>query len=105
MASQYLSKSRPDFVKGIIFFGFPLHPPGRPTIDRAEHLKEVKVPMLFLQGTRDELATWSLIEEVTNELSLATVYKLEGANHAFKAGKQNLIPILAKASKEWIEKF
>lgn len=105
MASQYLSKSRPDFVKGIIFFGFPLHPPGKPTIDRAKHLKEVKVPMLFLQGTRDELATWSLIEEVTNELSLATVYKLEGANHAFKAGKQNLIPILAKASKEWIEKF
>jgi predicted alpha/beta-hydrolase family hydrolase len=102
MSSQYLSKSQPDFVKGIIFFGFPLHPPGKPTIDRADHLKEVKVPMLFLQGTKDELATWNLMEQVTNELSLATLYKIDGANHAFKSGKQNLIPVLAQAMDEWI---
>jgi len=68
-------------------------------------LKDVKVPMLFLQGTKDELATWSLIEQVTNELSLATLYKIDGANHAFKSGKQNLIPILAQATNEWIEKI
>ena len=105
MSSQYLSKTQPDFVKGIIFFGFPLHPPGKPTIDRADHLKDVKVPMLFLQGTRDELAEWSLIEKVTNELSLATLYKLDRANHAFKSGKQNLIPVLAQATDEWIEKI
>jgi predicted alpha/beta-hydrolase family hydrolase len=92
-------------VKGIIFFGFPLHPPGKPAIDRAEHLKDVKVPMLFLQGTKDELATWNLMEQVTNELSLATLYKLDGANHAFKSGKQNLIPILAQATDEWVEKI
>ncbi len=105
MSSQYLSKFKPGFVKGIIFFGFPLHPPGKLTIDRAAHLKDITVPMLFLQGTRDELATWNLIEQVTNELSLATLYKLEGANHAFKSGKQNLIPVLAQATDEWIEKF
>jgi predicted alpha/beta-hydrolase family hydrolase len=105
MSSQYLSKSHLDFVKGIVFFGFPLHPPGKPSLDRAEHLNDVKVPMLFLQGTRHELAEWILIEKVTNELSLATLYKLEGANHAFKSGKQNLIPALAQASKEWIEKI
>jgi predicted alpha/beta-hydrolase family hydrolase len=105
MSSQLLSKSHFDFVKGIIFFGFPLHPPGKPTIDRADHLKEVRVPMLFIQGTKDELATWSLIEKITNELSLATLYKLDGANHAFKSGKQNLIPVLAEATKGWIEKI
>lgn len=104
MSSQYLSKSQPDFVKGIIFFGFPLHPPGKLTIDRADHLKDIKVPMFFLQGTRDELATWNLMEQVANELSLATLYKIDGANHAFKSGKQNLIPVLAQATNEWIKK-
>ena len=105
MSSQLLSKTHFDFVRGIIFFGFPLHPPGKPTIDRADHLREVKVPMLFIQGTRDELATSSLIEKVTNELSLATLEKLEGANHAFKSGKQNLIPVIAHTTNEWIEKI
>ena len=105
MSSQYLAMQTATDVKGIIFFGFPLHPPGKPTIDRADHLREVKVPMLFIQGTRDELATWSLIEKVTNELSLATLEKLEGANHAFKSGKQNLIPVIARTTKEWIEKI
>jgi predicted alpha/beta-hydrolase family hydrolase len=102
MSSQLLSKTHFDFIKGIIFYGFPLHAPGKLTIDRADHLKEVKAPMLFLQGTRDELAEWSLIEKVTNELSLATLYKIDGANHAFKSGKQNLIPVLANATNEWI---
>jgi predicted alpha/beta-hydrolase family hydrolase len=105
MSSQLLAKSQPDFVKGIIFFGFPLHPPGKLTIDRAAHLKDVKVPMLFLQGAKDELATWNLMEQVTNKLSLATLYKIDGANHAFKSGKQNLIPVLAQATGEWIEKI
>jgi len=104
MSSQLLSLSQPDFIKGIVFFGFPLHPPGKLTIDRAYHLKDVKVPMLFLQGTKDELAAWNLMEQVTKELSLATLYKVEGANHAFKCGKQNLIPVLAKACEEWIDK-
>ena len=105
MSSQLLSKTHFDFIKGIIFYGFPLHAPGKLTIDRADHLKEVKAPMLFLQGTRDELAEWSLIEKVTNELSLATLYKIDGANHSFKSGKQNLIPVLANATNEWIGKI
>jgi len=105
MSSQLLSKSQPDIVKGVIFFGFPLHPPGKSTTDRADHLKDIKVPMLFLQGTRDELAMWSLIEQVTNELSSATLHKIDGANHAFKSGKQNLIPVLAQATDEWIARM
>jgi predicted alpha/beta-hydrolase family hydrolase len=91
-------------VKGIIFYGFPLHPSGTPSVDRAEHLKEVKVPMLFLQGTRDELASWDLITSVCSGLPLATLEKLEGADHAFKAGKQNFIPVLCDKTIAWMEK-
>src|ERR1700749_3172410 len=91
MTSQYLSVHHRSEVKGIVFYGFPLHPSGKPSIERAEHLKEVKVKMLFLQGTKDELATWDLIESVCAKLPLATLVKIEGANHAFKAGKQDVI--------------
>lgn len=105
MSSQDLSLHTHAMVKGIIFYGFPLHPPRKPAIERAEHLKDVKVPMLFLQGTRDELATFNLIETVCASLPLATLIKVEGADHAFKAGKRNIIPELASASKEWIDKI
>ena len=103
MSSQLLAAHPDEAVKGIIFFGFPLHPSGKPSTERAEHLKQVKVPMLFLQGTRDELATPELIEEVTSSLKNATLIKLEGADHAFKAGKQDLIPVLAKHASEWMK--
>lgn len=104
MSSQYLATQPPVDVKGIVFFGFPLHPSGKPSIERAEHLKSVKVPMLFLQGTRDELASWELIEKVCASLRPATLRKIEGANHAFKAGKQDLIPVLVDATRSWIDK-
>ena len=58
--------------------------------------------MLFLQGTRDELAQLSLIEKVTDELQSAKLLKIEGADHSFKAGKQNMIPLLADFTKDWI---
>lgn len=105
MSSQFLSANSPDFVKGVVFFGFPLHAPGKATIERAEHLNGVKVPMLFLQGTRDALAEWKLIEQVTKKLSFATLIKIEGADHSFKKGKENLIPLLANESQEFIKKI
>jgi predicted alpha/beta-hydrolase family hydrolase len=105
MSSQYLSTNPHPAVKGIIFYGFPLHAPGKPSMDRAEHLKDVKVPMLFLQGTKDELATLSLIETVCSSLSQATLIKIEGANHSFKAGKQNVIAMLASFTNDWVAKF
>jgi predicted alpha/beta-hydrolase family hydrolase len=105
MSSQYLAKAKLDIVKGIIFFGFPLHPAGKPSIERAEHLNDLKMPMLFLQGTRDELAEWNLIEEVTTKLPNAILRKIEGADHAFKAGKQNLLPTLGQLTKEWISQL
>jgi predicted alpha/beta-hydrolase family hydrolase len=118
MTSQYLSAASPrpspsrllsgererEEIQGIIFYGFPLHPPGKPSVERAEHLKQVKIPMLFLQGTKDELATWKLINSVCSSLPLAELVKIEGANHAFKAGKQNIIQLLADTTNAWIEK-
>lgn len=103
MSSQYLAAHPDADIKGIVFFGFPLHPAGKPSIDRAEHLKEVTVPMLFLQGTRDELATLELIEQVSTSLKQSTLIKLEGADHAFKAGKQDLISVLARHADDWMK--
>ena len=105
MSSQYVSTHPDSLVKGIIFYGFPLHAPGKPSTDRAEHLKNVKVPMLFLQGTRDALAQWDLIESVCSSLPKATLIKIEGADHSFRAGKTNTIEILSKATSNWVEKL
>jgi predicted alpha/beta-hydrolase family hydrolase len=105
MTSQYLAANHLPEVKGIIFYGFPLHPAGKPAIERAEHLHGVKVKMLFLQGTKDELATWDLIAKVCASLPKATLVKIEGANHAFKAGKRDVIGELVKATKEWVEQL
>lgn len=102
MSSQFVAASKPKNVKGIIFYGFPLHAAGEPGTERADHLKNVKVPMLFLQGTRDALAEWSLIEKVTKEISTATLIKIDGADHSFKKGKEDLIPFLAEATRNWI---
>ncbi len=102
MTSQYFSKQDIKEVKGIAFVGFPLHPPGNVSIERADHLKSVKKSMLFLQGTRDTLAQWDLIEQVTSSLPTATLVKIEGADHGFKVAKQNIIPALALYIKEWM---
>lgn len=102
MSSQYLAASQRADVKGLVFYGFPLHPPGKPGIDRAEHLKEIALPKLFLQGTRDELATWDLIYSVASTLRKTRLVRLEGADHSFKAGKTDVIAVLVKATKEWM---
>ena len=100
MTSQFFSKNDIKEVKGLVFVGFPLHAPGNPSIDRADHLKDVKKKMLFLQGTRDTLAQWDLIEQVTSSLTLAKLIKIDGADHGFKVGKQNIIPVLAEHIKD-----
>jgi len=103
MSSQYYAANADPAVKGLLFFGFPLHPPGKPATERADHLKNIQVPMLFLQGTRDELATLSLIEQVCSSLATATLVKIEGADHAFKAGKKDIISVLAKEADAWMK--
>jgi uncharacterized protein len=104
MTSQYLAGHPQSSAKGIIFFGFPLHAPGKPSIERSEHLKKIKIPMLFLQGTRDEFASWEMIQSVCASLRKATLFKIEGANHSFKAGKQDFINTLSSATSGWIDK-
>jgi predicted alpha/beta-hydrolase family hydrolase len=77
-------------VKGLAFLGFPLHPPGDPSTRRAEHLQQVDVPMLFLQGTRDAFARLDLITGVCQELgSRATLHQVEGADHSFGVPKRS----------------
>jgi predicted alpha/beta-hydrolase family hydrolase len=71
-------------VGGLAFLAFPLHPTGKPSSDRARHLSDVKIPMLFLQGTRDALAELSLLEPVVKSLgSLATLHLVKEADHSF----------------------
>ncbi len=105
MTSQYLSVTPRLEIKGIIFYGFPLHPSGKLSIERAEHLKDIKVKMLFLQGTKDDLAAWDLIESVCSSLPKATLVKIDGANHMFKAGKKDVMSLLVKATLDWQKKI
>lgn len=105
MSSQFLAKTCPVYVKGIIFFGFPLHPAGKPATERADHLKMLPVPKLFLQGTKDALAKVDLINEVVAGLSAATLIAYEGADHSFKSGKNLFIDALARDAHDWITKI
>ena len=105
MSSQYLSSSHDTGARGIIFYGFPLHAPGKPSIERGDHLKTIKEPMLFLSGTRDEFATLKLLEKVCKSLPKATLITIPDANHSFKAGKLNTIELLADHTCDWIEEM
>lgn len=96
-------------VRGVVFLGFPLHPAKRPAITRAQHLGQVGVPMLFLQGTRDELAELDLIRGVVSGLSdTATLHEVDGADHAFAVLKrtgrtnQEIIVELARVASDWM---
>jgi uncharacterized protein len=84
MTSQAQAEDPLSQVRGLVFFGFPLHPPKQPSIDRGAHLVQVKIPMLFLQGTRDEFAQLPLIEPLAARLGKsATLVLLEYADHSF----------------------
>jgi predicted alpha/beta-hydrolase family hydrolase len=76
-------------VRGIVCFGFPLHMPKKPATSRAAHLSDVKIPILFLQGTRDELAELGLMREVASKLPLARLHVVEGADHGFDVLKRS----------------
>jgi predicted alpha/beta-hydrolase family hydrolase len=90
MTSQAAAEGVLRDVKGIVFFGFPLHPPGRPGTARADHLAKVAVPMLFLQGTRDEFAPLDLLRPIGESLgSRATLHVIDGADHGFHVLKRS----------------
>jgi predicted alpha/beta-hydrolase family hydrolase len=84
MTSQAQAVSPLGGVRGLAFLGFPLHPAGKPSVDRARHLFNIAVPMVFLQGTRDPLAEQSLLAPVVERLGVgATLTLFEGADHSF----------------------
>lgn len=84
MTSQAQAAKPLPGVRGLAFVGFPLHPAKKPSVERAAHLSEVKIPMLFLQGTRDDLADLTLLEPVVNKLGTpATLKRIEAADHSF----------------------
>ena len=100
----------PD-VRGLVFFGFPLHPPGTPGTGRAEHLERVTTPMLFLQGTRDKLADLELLAPVIERLgSKATLHIVEGGDHSFGVPKRSgrsleeVLEELARTVAAWAER-
>ncbi len=77
-------------VLGLVFLGFPLHPAGRPSLERGDHLDAVGIPMLFLQGTRDDLAEPELVRSVCGRLGgRATLHFLERADHSFRVLKRS----------------
>src|SRR3984957_1851075 len=83
MTSQAQAATALPGVSGVVFFGFPLHPAGKPSIARAAHLSRVLIPMLFLQGTRDALAELNLLRPLAKGLPLATLKEIDGADHSF----------------------
>jgi uncharacterized protein len=100
-----------DGVRGIIFFGFPLHPPNQPGTKRADHLRGGKLPMLFLQGTRDNLADLTLLRPICAALgSRATLQVIDTADHSFhvlkSSGKTDaaVLQELARVAYTWTKK-
>ncbi len=84
MTSQAQAASPLPGVRGLVFLGFPLHPPGQPSDERAKHLFDVQIPMLFLQGTRDEFANLQLLEPLCERLGARATLKLfQDADHSF----------------------
>ena len=110
MTSLAASKDSLSRIQGIVFFGFPLHPAQKPGVERGEHLKDLRVPLLFLQGTRDKLAQLDLLEPVCRDLGQrATLHLVEGADHGFHVLKRSgrsedeVMDELADTTRSWID--
>jgi uncharacterized protein len=87
IASQAVAKGAP--ADALVFLGYPLHPPGRTSVLRDQHLAGIRVPMLFLQGTRDAFARWDLIEAATRRLGeRASLHRVEDADHSYRVLKR-----------------
>ena len=108
MTSIAASESPLAGVQGLVFFSFPLHQPGKPDTKRADHLAAVTVPMLFLSGTRDELATMELLRPVCAKLGArATLHAVDTADHGYKILKrsrtrdEDVFAEMARVVREW----
>jgi predicted alpha/beta-hydrolase family hydrolase len=112
MTSQAAAQNLLPNVRGLVFFGFPLHPPNNPGTKRADHLAKVPMPMLFLQGTRDTLADLKLLRPILKNLGdLATLHVIDSADHGFhvlkRSGKtdHSILTELAQLTAAWAGKL
>jgi predicted alpha/beta-hydrolase family hydrolase len=112
MTSLACAEERIPHARGLVFFGFPLHPVGAPGTERGKHLERVTIPMLFLQGTRDKLADLELLTPVIEGLGpRATLHVVEGADHSFAVPKRSgrseadVLDELAQTIAEWAERL
>ena len=110
MTSTASSEGIVPELKGIVFFGFPLHAPGKPSNERAEHLYKVNIPMLFLQGTRDALASMELLKPVIKKIGKeAKLFIIKGADHSFHLSKEykmkdsEALEMMCDEVKRWME--
>ncbi len=110
MTSRAAAEQPLEHVRGLAFVGFPLHPPGRPGTERADHLVHVGVPMLFLQGTRDQFAQLDLLRPVCAKLgSSATLHVIDTADHSFRVLKSSgraaadVMRELAQTIASWVK--
>lgn len=110
MTSQAQAEAALPRVEGLIFVGFPLHPPDKLGVERAEHLDAVDIPMLFLQGTRDKLAEMRRMRRVCRRLGeAATLHVVDGADHGFgvlvRSGRtgDEVLDELASTIRDWID--
>lgn len=109
--SSHLAAQVPIPVAGLVYYGFPLHAPGKVSISRADHLNAVDLPMLFLQGTKDKLADPKSIKKVIAGLTKADLHWIEDGDHSFKVPKragrayEEIITELARVTGRWCDAF
>jgi predicted alpha/beta-hydrolase family hydrolase len=102
MTSNMQAVQQLPFLKGIIFFGFPLHPAGQPATERADHLRQITQPLLFLSGTADTLAETSLLKGVCDNLPNAKLILLEGIDHSFQKSRVKTMSSLCSHTVDWL---
>ncbi len=109
MSSHWVDDNPISQVKGLVYFGFPLHAPGRDGKERAQHLYNLTLPQLFLQGSRDKLANIDLIKQVVSDCQKADIQVLDYGDHSFKVPKKvtgmeftDVIRWLASHTNSWI---
>jgi len=102
--ASYIASDLPQ-VRGLVFLGYPLHPPGKPDQLRDQHLYELKIPMLFVSGTKDTFAERELLQRVVNKIGdKATLVWIEGGDHSFKRfrGDTETLPMAVDAIVNWL---
>lgn len=111
MASHLVAEQPEMGIKGLIYYGFPLHAPGRDSPDRANHLADIRIPQLFFQGTNDALANFELISAVVANQKHARMVSFEQADHSFKTPKaalkktSEIFDELVNQSAKWIREI